>query len=194
MTTQQIIESFGQGKTGNCVSIAVIKAGIQIFGLDNVVIFEPTNKNGYLFFMKDGFESTLSEDELKTTIDGSKFTCLQDKKVFDYANLCFSAMAKRALVEKHEGASTIKNAVAALNNGENYHKGAAWIGLRHYKREVGLKYVMNYRGIVGASRKHCFFCSEGVVDHWGKPDKINLIARIKYSTYNYYRIAQDPIY
>ncbi len=194
MTTTEIIKSFRQGGTGNCVSIAVIKASIQVFGIDKVVHFERSTAEEYSFIMKDGFEGTLSNFELEVAKNGSKFLILENEQVLNYANLCFASMAKRALIDEHEGATTMTQAVDSLNNGEYYYLGADWLGLRHHKRAMGLKYVWDNAGVVGASRKHCFFCSEGIVDDYGAPNRISIIERIKYKFFNYYRIAQDPIY
>lgn len=194
MKTSEIITSFKQGGTGNCVSIAVIKAGIQIFGVDKVVHFERTPENGYSFTMRDGFEGTLTAGEIIQVAEGSEFLLLENKEVLEYANLCFASMAKRALSEEHEGARTILDAVESLNNGEYYYLGADWLGLRHHKRPVGLKYIWNNIGVVGASRGHCFFCSEGLVDDYGIPNRISLIDRIKYKFFSYYRIAAEPHY
>lgn len=194
MKTVEIIKSFRQGGTGNCVSIAVIKAAIQIFGLEKVVHFESSQEGGMSFIMKDGFEGVLSATELEDCKKGSKFIILENENAYKYACLCFASMAKRVLIEEHEGSLTINQAIEALNNGEYYYLGADWLGLRHYKRAIGLKYVWDNFGVVGASRKHCFFCSEGIVDDFGTPNRIRFLERIKYKFFNYYRIAHDPVY
>lgn len=194
MTSKEIITSFRQGGTGNCVSIAVIKAGIQVFGLGKVVFFIPSNDDGYTFKMRDGFEGMLTSSEISEAKAGSKFLILNNEQVFNYANLCFAAMAKRALEDRNEDASTFQEAIASLNNGEYFYYGADWIGLRHHKRALGLKYIWSNKGVVGASAKHCFFCSEGLVDDYGIPNPINWLERIKYKFFHYYRIAPDPVY
>lgn len=194
MNSEDIIKAFRQGGTGNCVSIAVIKAGIEVFGIGNVIYFKDSGKGGYSFIMRDGFEAELSAGEVEQAIMGSKFILLQNKEVFDYANLCFAAMAKRALSEENEFAKTYQQAIESLNNGEYYFLGADWIGLKHFKRETGLKFIWNTTGVIGASPKHCFFCSGGVVDDYGTPNPINWIERLKYKLFRYYRIADQPSY
>ena len=72
MTTSEIIKSFRQGGTGNCVSIAVIKAGIQVFGLDKVVYFEHTTNEENSFTMRDGFEGVLTKSEILEANSSSK--------------------------------------------------------------------------------------------------------------------------
>lgn len=194
METKDIITSFRQGGTGNCVSIAVIKAAIQVFGLGKVIYFQQDEDKQYMFTMRDGFENTLTEAEIEAATEGSKFILLNNKEVFTYANFCFAAMVKRVLIEEHEGASTYAEAIEALNNGEYYYLGADWIGLRHYKRAVGLRYIWSNIGVVGASPKHCFFCSEGIKDNYGIPDKINWLERLAYRFFHYYRIADVASY
>ncbi len=194
MTTSEIIKSFKQGGTGNCVSIAIIKAGIQVFGINKVVTFHSDGNNGYHFTMRDGFESTVNKSEIDAAQTGSKFISLENREVFDYANLCFAAMAKRAFEEQNEESKTYQEAIDSLNNGEYYYLGADWLGLRHHKRAIGLKYVLSNIGVVGASPKHCFFCSEGIVDSYGVPNPINWLEKIKYKFFSYYRIAPEPIY
>ena len=88
----------------------------------------------------------------------------------------------------------LTQAINLLNNGEYYYLGADWLGLRHHKRAMGLKYIWNTVGVVGASSKHCFFCSEGIVDDFGIPKRVKLLERIKYKFFHYYRIAKEPVY
>lgn len=194
MNTVELIESFKQGGTGNCVSIAVIKASIQVFGIDKVVHFSKNELNNFHFSMRDGFEDQLSHQEIDIARKESNFILLENTAVFEYAVLCFAAMAKRAQIETNEDAGSYIEAINSLNNGEFYYMGADWLGLRHYKRAIGLKYVWENIGVVGASSKHCFFCSEGIVDNYGSPNYINGLERLKYKFFNYYRIASTPMY
>ena len=194
ITTREMILSFRQGGAGNCVSIAVIKAGIQIFGVNELVLFEQQSDGVLSFIMKDGFEGTLTEHELNQAKNGSKFILQNNEEIYNYANLCFASMSKRAFMEHNENADTFQKAIATLNNGEYYFMGADWLGLRHHKRAIGLKYVWSNAGVVGASAKHCFFCSEGLVDDHGTIDPIRFFDRLKYTFYNYYRISKEPIY
>lgn len=194
MEAIKLIKSFKQGGAGNCVSIAVIKASIQVFGLHNVVHFQTLTPDSISFIMKDGFEGVLGQDEMAIAEAGSRFQCLENRAIFDYSNKCFAAMAKRLLDEGYGNATTFTMAVSELNDGEHYHKGADFLGLRHYRRAVGLKYVLSNIGVVGASKKHCFFCSNGLVDNYGVPDRINILERIKYRFFDYYRIDSKPAY
>ncbi|RIV47530.1 hypothetical protein [Flagellimonas pelagia] len=173
METKELIKAFKQGKTGNCVSIAIIKAGIQIFGIDKVFnhlwvddICEVT--------MRDGYELSFTREEFIKGEKGSKFQLLNNKEIFDYANLCFTVMAKRAQVEENDDFEnmTFEKAIETLNDGEYYRHGPDWIGLQYNILNTKRKHVWKQKGVVGASKKHCFFASEGIEDDYGRIEYI----------------------
>lgn len=194
MTNREIIKAFKQGGTGNCVSIAIIKAGIEIFGMYNIFDY---NKNsgdeGFSFMMQDGFEAGVSDDELQLAKQGSKFILLEKQEVFDYANICFAAMAKRAMIEGNDDQHnpTYEGAIKTLNNGEYYLHGPNWIGLRHNIRYIGRKYARNNPGCVGASKYHCFFVSRGVEVKYGRPDNVGFLER---RFVHWFRLTKDQVF
>jgi len=178
MNNKELIKSFRQGGTGNCVSIAIIKAGIEIFGLNN--IFEHNWKDNLCeVVMRDGFQLEFTKEELKNGTSLSRFIILQNEEVFDYANLCFTAMTKRAQLEENDNQAdmSFEEAAETLNKGEYYLEGPHWLGLRQNIRSIGRKYIWQYKGVIGASKKHCFFASIGYEDDYGKVDKISFTER-----------------
>jgi hypothetical protein len=193
MTTNEIITAFRQGGTGNCVSIAVIKAGLEVFGMDK--IFHATWKNNttLAITMRDGFEVTLSPDDIRAAVRGSRFIKLESQEVFNYANVCFAAMAKRAQTEKNDdfGPMSFEQAIQTLNDGEYYTEGPNWLGLRHHTRNIGRKYIFHYPGVIGASRKHCFFVSYGMEDNYGVADPIT---GLENRFCRWLRISADQVY
>ncbi len=178
MDTKTMIRSFKQGGTGNCVSVAVIKAAVQIFGLDNV-FNHYWQEDICSITMRDGFECSLSRIELELATEGSEFILLDNKGIYDYANLCFAAMSKRAQIEENDDIPEMSfgQAIKSLNNGEYYTHGPDWLGIRFNIRNTRRKYIWQYKGVVGASRKHCFFASEGYEDDYGRIDKIKGLER-----------------
>ena len=178
METRDLIKSFKQGGTGNCVSIAIIKASIQIFGM-NKIFNHYWEGDICKITMRDGFELSFTRDELAAATLGSKFILLENQKVLDYANLCFAAMAKRAQIEENDDIEnlTFEQAIETLNDGEWYTHGADWLGLRFNILNIKRKYIWQYKGVVGASSKHCFFASEGIEDNHGRPDPLNIFER-----------------
>lgn len=178
MNNKELIKAFKQGGTGNCVSIAIIKAGIEIFGINNIFQHD-WNNNICEVIMRDGFQLNFSKEELEKGISLSKFILLENEEVFNYANLCFTAMVKRAQAEENDGQSNMsfEEAAETLNKGEYYLEGPHWIGLRQNTRSIGRKYIYQNKGVIGASRKHCFYASKGYEDNYGKIDKISFPER-----------------
>lgn len=193
MTTREIISAFRQGGTGNCVSIAIIKAGIEIFGLNKIFHSEMVSENLFGVTMRDGFELQITKEELTHAALGSRFIPLNNQEIFEYANLCFAVMAKRSQLEKNDDfeSMTFDQAIHALNNGEFYLEGPNWLGLRHHCRSIGRKFVFHYPGVVGASKKHCFFSSFGIEDVYGTPDRIH---KLENRFCKWLRIAPDQVY
>lgn len=179
MKNTELIKAFKQGKTGNCVSIAVIKAAIEIFGLGNVFHFENNPDGGFSYLMKDGFSESVSKEELEIAIENSFFVSLESEEIYNYANVCFAAMAKRAFVEGNDNKNdlTYIEAIETLNDGEYYLHGAHWLGLKHNYRNIGRKYTKNNPGCVGASKAHCFYVSYGIADNYGVVDKVSFFER-----------------
>jgi hypothetical protein len=180
MDYKDIIKSFRQGGTGNCVTIAIIKAGIEVFGVNNIfTIHQNTDDEGFAFMMRDGFEAKVSAIEVQKAKTGSRFIMLGNQEVFNYANICFAAMAKRAMIEGNDDTvdPTYEQAIDTLNDGEYYLHGPNWIGLRHHFKYIGRKYSMMNPGCVGASRAHCFYVSNGWEDSYGTPNHLNLLER-----------------
>ncbi len=178
MDTFDLIKSFRQGGTGNCVSIAIIKAGIQIFGLGRIFDHHWEGDTCSVT-MRDGYQLEFTKAELEIGSSGSRFIPLGNEEVFNYANLCFTAMAKRAQIEENDDFEdmTFEKAIETLNDGEYYLHGPDWIGLRHHVRRSGRRYVWQYRGMIGASSRHAFFASQGYEDNYGRPDRLSRLER-----------------
>jgi hypothetical protein len=193
MTTSELITAFKQGGTGNCVSVAVIKAAIEIFGLYGVFDSEQRADGLVHVLMRDGTALTLTADELTYARAESRFEAGSNQVVFDYAQLCYAAMAKRVQQDENGGRQSYAEAIADLNDGTYYLQGPSWLGLRHYVRAVGLRFVGQYAGVIGASPRHCFFASHKLADSYGRVDPIRWY-EVKYKLYHYARIDPTPVY
>lgn len=187
-----LITAFKQGGTGNCVSIAILKASIEIFGPDKVVVYSKS-ENGYNITMRDGYQLHLSNSELDLAKINSFLLEGTDKNIFEYANFLFGTMAKRAQEENNDGNMnmTYQQAIESLNDAEHYLEGPHWLGLRHHIRHIGRKFCWQYPGVVRASKSHCAFISFGVEDNYGTPDEVSWIES---RFFKFYRIANEPIY
>ncbi len=192
MNNKELIKAFKQGGTGNCVSIAIIKAGIEIFGIDNIFQHEWIDDSCRVI-MRDGTEIEFSKVEYKSSFELSEFILLNNKEVFNYAVLCFAAMVKRAQIEENDNIPnmTFKKAAETLNKGEYYLEGPHWLGLRHNIRSIGRRYIWQYTGVIGASRKHCFFASQGLEDNYGN---INRIGPLERRFCKWFRVTENSIH
>ncbi|RZJ91667.1 MAG: hypothetical protein EOO60_07680 [Hymenobacter sp.] len=193
MKTEELITAFKQGGAGNCVSVAAIKAAIEVFGLGNVFVADSQVDGGLTITMRDGISIVLTVTELEYAKENSRFIMLDSQQVFEYATLCYAAMAKRVQQDEKEEKLSYAEAVADLNDGASYLQGPNWLGLRHHVRAVGLKFIRQYDGVIGASSKHCFFASHKLADDYGRVDPIQWL-EIKYKFYHYVRLDPTPMY
>lgn len=193
MTSEELITAFHQGGTGNCVSVAIIKAGIEVFGLGHVFDAEAQADGSQHVTLRDGTQLTLSAAELDYARQHSLFVAGNSQEIFDYANFCYAAIAKRVQQDEKDGTQTYAEAIDDLNDGAYYLEAPRWLGLQHYARPLGLKFVQQYAGVIGASPHHCFFASHKLADDHGDVDPIRWID-FKYKFYHYLRIDPTPVY
>lgn len=174
MTEIEIIKAFKQGKRGNCVSIAVIKSAMALYGVNDVFIKRKKNSKGIISIkMRDGFETVVRPHELAKAARYSKFNNGNNKEVKSMAHLYYAAMAKRVLVEgkidAFLGRTTLRGALRSLNNGENYMEGVRWLGLEENYSRHPIEKIKKHNNLIGASPGHCYFLTNGIVDDYGKP-------------------------
>ncbi|KFE68214.1 hypothetical protein [Hyalangium minutum] len=160
---------FKQGGTGNCVSVAAIKAAMTRFGPDQVFKSVTRSGNGYDVTMRDGVKVRVSDAELSTASRLSRFSG-KDPSLLRQANLMYAAMANRAQLEGNDGRKNMsfERACQSLNDGESYLEGARWLGLKNHMRKINPRDLDNYKAVVAASSKHAVYASNGYVDHYGR--------------------------
>ncbi|ADO75088.1 hypothetical protein [Stigmatella aurantiaca] len=160
---------FKQGGTGNCVSVAAIKAAMAKFGPDQVFKSVKRSGQGYDVTMRDGVKVRVSDAELATAGRLSRISGRDPKLVRD-AVLMYAAMANRAQLEGNDGRKNMsfERACQSLNDGESYREGPRWLGLQKHVRKIDPNDIHRYTAVVGASSRHAVFASDGFVDHYGK--------------------------
>ena len=171
---EYMIRAFRQGKRGNCVSIAVIKAAMAHYGPDNIFTNVTALSGGrHKILMRDGFETLVRPHEIDKATRHSRFLKGKDEDLREKAYFYFAAMAKRVLVEGEIdvflGTRTLRGALRSLNNGENYTEGFKWLGLTPFTKEIPLDQIDAHENLVGVSRGHCYYITKGVLDNYGKP-------------------------
>jgi hypothetical protein len=100
-----VISAFRQGEIregGNSVAIAVIKAAIEVFGLQGLFGYHMSGAQHYVVF-RNGIRVSFSNAELSraTAVGGfhlhmgnSEIRNKLFKEIYDYANICFLCYAK----------------------------------------------------------------------------------------------------
>ncbi|MDO7884233.1 hypothetical protein [Hymenobacter cheonanensis] len=102
------LQAFYQGQTGNCASVALIKAAIDRYGLGRV--FDTTRtgtsvnirlRNGQLLTITDAERRQAGQaamfvrnDQSQPKPEGSDLPIAEATPIIQYANLCYAAMAK----------------------------------------------------------------------------------------------------
>jgi hypothetical protein len=184
-TNIELIESFAQGEVnlpqpmktvGNCASIALIKASIEIFGLNNVFRHEKTSDT-YQVTFKNNRIVTFTEKELvrSNEVAGFKLNTKEPSKlelytsIRDYAQIALCAMVKRVMEigEAGQGIGNFEEALRALNDGTNTPNLPEKLGLEDYC--LGKKLFRNSKGkgLFGWLSGHTVYISQGVRDNRG---------------------------
>jgi hypothetical protein len=165
----QIIAGFKQGGTGNCVSVAAIKAAMTAFGPDQIFRSVSRTPTGHDVVMRDGVSVHVTDAELARSRSLSRFEGA-DRALLDQANLAFAAMSKRVILEGNDGyrQTSLDSAARSLNNGESFLEGAHWLGLDGHMKTIAPGEIHQHKAVVAASKKHAVFVTDGVVDRFGQ--------------------------
>jgi hypothetical protein len=192
MNTKELIAGFSQGSTSrNCVSVAVIKASVEVFGLTGIFQKVQRETDKTTVTLRDGVSVVVFEDDLALAKQKSAFVAGSDKTLYDFAVFAFAVMGKRAQKAHNDGANTFEEALDSLCDGEDYVKGPDWLGLGQYAQRIKKRDIWKYAGVVGASASHCYLASFGWQDKYGVPAKISQLEMLfNPSKYQYfYRIT-----
>lgn len=174
---------------GNCTSVALIKAAIDAFGLDNVFIASPT-ANGYDINLKNGAKLEVSNQELKQAAAGSGFVLCEDiadaeeqtlyERILSYAHLCFTVIIKQAQLhgEPFNGTerTVYKNfseAMYGVNDGLSAPSCYYFLGLEKHAQPMGwLSSTHGINAIVSWSAHHTVYVCDGFYDQRGRKAKM----------------------
>lgn len=180
-TNYDIIQAFRQGTVeegGNCASIALIKAAINVFGVGYV--FEISkSENIYSVVFKDRTELIFTQEQLDFTTKRADFHLRQGttqdetelyKEIYDYANLCFCAMVKKVteIGESGDGIGDFENAIVALNDGATTSVLYKTLGLTNVNGPSVWMRTKGQAGIIAWKKAHTVFVSDGIYDHYGE--------------------------
>jgi len=185
-TNIELINSFAQGDVnlpppmgtvGNCASVALIKASIEVFGLNNVFKHEKS-VDSYKVTFKNNRIVIFSETELARSNEVAGFK-LNEKEpaklelytsIRDYAQIAMCAMVKRVMEigEAGEGKGDFEKALRALNDGANTPNLPEKLGLEDYCLDKKWFRDANGNGLFGWLSGHTVYISHGVRDKYGE--------------------------
>ncbi len=185
-TNIDIIQAFRQGAVtegGNCASIALIKAAIDVYGIGNVFQAEKSDGTYHIQF-RDGSELSITEDQLSYTTVRADFHLRQGqneaqttlyKEIYDYSNLCFCAMVKRVTEigeSGDDGIGDFEDAIVALNDGATTDVLYKILGLQNISGPTIWMSTAGKKGMIAWRKGHTVFVSDGYYDHYGEARKI----------------------
>lgn len=187
LTNLDLIQAFRQGQVdldegGNCAAVALIKAAIEVFGLDNVFT-QTKEENTFHIVFKNDTKVSFTQAELDRSIKAAGFanqaTNFPDKtvrynEIYQYATICFCAMVKKVMEigEAGDGKGNFEDALEALNDGAVTEAIPALLGLEDHFIPNKRLMKANKPGIVAWSAQHAVYMSNGLWDKSGKPANV----------------------
>lgn len=165
---RDLIGSWRQTSEGNCVSVATIKAAMHKWGNKVFLDQKPAADGGVDLTLRDGHRMHLSPQELGIARQLSRFRG-RDPQAVEYANLCYAAIAKRALQNGHEGARTFARACHSLNNGEQVGYPAKLLGIGAHVRRINVRDIPRHEIVMAWNSGHMIYGTNGATDRWGRP-------------------------
>jgi hypothetical protein len=175
-SNEDIIKAFWQQGANNCASIALIKAAVSTFGVNNVFELERT-EDKYWAKLKDSTEVNFSKADLELSIKVGSFQKSKDTSpekqqmytsIKEYAELCFAVMVAKYNIDNN--INSFEKSLLSLSNGANARFVSQYLGLGKYCSEV-------FRGNAELSNmiawqhmpwlKHVVYMSENKCDYYG---------------------------
>ncbi len=175
----RIFSTFRQGERGNCASVALIKAAMNVYGIGNVFQEERIADTLWRITTKNNSQYYLSSRELRMAATSADFR-LEDSnelELYRYAVRCYAVMGKvREDLDQSEDIKNYADALEALEAGAYTPTVFRYLGLENkinamYKWES----TANKCGVVAWRSKHAVFACYGYMDNHG--DKEGLSAR-----------------
>ncbi|WP_394546521.1 hypothetical protein [Pseudomonas fluorescens] len=151
-----IWSSFSQSPgTGNCTTIAAIKASMMQFGQKPTDVFKDVKQagDGFDVQMRDGYQVHISQSELKQAAEQARFQG-DNPEVMTNANFMYAVSAKRAQKEDNDdyAGQSYAAALKSLNDGEVLQEGLDRLGLRGlYRRSSSDELASGKLGVVAFS-------------------------------------------
>ncbi len=172
-----LVTDWRQGAEGNCTTVAVAKAAMDIYG-KNVFAEVEVTKTGLKVKKHDGKTVELTAKELYRAAQESRFYG-ENKKALAYADIIYAVTAKSAQDTRHEGARTFARAMYNLNDGQWIPDIAKLLGLEKKLIKIDPKTLKGaLDASLGSSYRHTVYVDmdrgdKPITDSYGDPEKYN---------------------
>ena len=128
------LQAFAQGKANNCISVALIKAAIQKYGVGQVfdTLRMASQPQQVRVTLRDHTELVLTDDERQQAAAWARFRqpetahmpSAERSKLISYAAFCYGVMAKYISTEKLYGCTNESTGVADSSNALSSYRAA----------------------------------------------------------------------
>ncbi len=177
-----VFKAFKQGKIreqnvkigGNCVAVAIIKAGIATFGLNNTFLSVQRDSAQKLtrVILRDGTMLTLTFAEEAMARTRSRFVQKKNipeaekdscNKVMDFAQFCFAVLCKNKQM-KDSDLKSYNEAIRDVNISEPAVDAYQLMGFYMQPVNIDPKEMYAAKNILIYNGKHCVYASNGLYD------------------------------
>lgn len=171
ISSDKLFECFKQGERPNCASIALIKASLNVYGLNNLFNIEKVDDTSHKITLKNNTSFVLTNTEINRAKQSADFVLLNDneenRKIIDYAILTYAVMAKnKEIIDKEKN---FDDALDNLEYGAYTPTVYKYLGFEKGKQIEKLRRLTgsNNCGLVAWSPVHAVFACESYMDYHG---------------------------
>lgn len=183
---QGIVHEENVKSAGNCVAVAVIKAGIATFGFNNIFLDVDRDSSRRLtrIILRDGTKLSLTFDEEAMARSRSSF--IQKKsipepqkdscnKILNFAQFCFAVICKNKQIKNSSDLKTYSEAIRDVNISEPASEAYKLLGFYMIPVNTRPEEMYNTKNIIFYNGRHCVYASDGFYDEqvMNQPIKIS---------------------
>ncbi|MFD2785524.1 hypothetical protein [Hymenobacter rubripertinctus] len=171
VSSEKLFNSFRQGERTNCASIALIKASLEVYGLNNLFTINSDNTDTIKITLKDKSQVILPKSELALADTSAGFKIIQNNQysrdIVKYALLTYAVMAKHK--QDKEKYTTYKEALDDLEYGAFAGDVCKYLGFKKGKQFVQHKRFTGGKlcGLIAWSPAHAVYACDGYMDYHG---------------------------
>jgi hypothetical protein len=211
-----LFKAFKQGRVkenakiaGNCVAVAVIKAGMATFGLNNIFLSVDRDSSKKLtrVILRDGTKLSLTFEEEAMARTRSKFrqskTLSPEEKdscdiVMDFAQFCFAVICKNKQI-KNSNLNSYNQAIRDVNLSEPASEAYKLLGFYMQPVNAEEQEFNSHKKLIIYNAKHCVYASSGFYDEQAMSQAVKLsdferkygsmsLGKVKYPIYGAYEL------